>query len=243
MIKKVLSIAGSDSSGGAGIQADISTINRLGGVAMTAITAVTSQDENQVHSVHYIPIEHIKSQIEVTLRGANSIKTGMLCNKEVIGVISNILSGNVPIVIDPVMVSTSGYRLLEEDAVHAIKYLLLPKASLITPNIIEAELLTDSKITNTQDMIKVGQQILLYGAPAVLMKGGHLVKESKISDILVTRDDYYIFSHDYIDTENTHGTGCKLSSAIAYYLAQDCSLYQSVKNSIEYLNKTMRGII
>ena len=238
MTSKILSIAGSDSSGGAGIQADIATISKLGGVAMTAITAVTSQDENKVYDVHYLPIYHIQKQIEVVINRAQAIKTGMLCNAEVINVISELLPDNLPIIIDPVMVSTSGYKLLSKDAVQIMKDKLFAKASLLTPNIPEAELLVGRKISNTEEMIIAGKEILSYGMQAVLMKGGHLIQKNTITDILITKSQVDYFTHNAIYTQNTHGTGCKLSAAIAYYIIK-YSLQQSVQQAIDYVVSTL----
>ena len=184
----ILSIAGSDSSGGAGIQADVSTITKLGGVAMTAITAVTSQDCEGVYDVHYIPCMQIASQIEVTMKKANAIKTGMLCNSDVIKVVSDLLPDDLPVIVDPVIVSTSGCTLLELDAVDLMIDMLFKKALLLTPNIPEAEFLTGDKIRDHQGMVLAAKKILSYGPKGVLVKGGHLIEGNEITDILVTYD-------------------------------------------------------
>lgn len=239
MRKKILSIAGSDSSGGAGIQADIATITSLGGVAMSAVTAVTAQDENFVHAVEYISISVIRKQIEVVIGSADAIKIGMLGNSQILSVVSGFLSKATPIVLDPVIFSTSGYRLLSKDAIYFLKNKLCPEALLVTPNIPEAEELSGVKISSAQDMIVAGQKILKFGAKAVLVKGGHLIQinseSNSISDVLVLDNEQYLFTHDVIKIKTAHGTGCKLSSAIACCLAQGRGLRGSIKCSIKYV--------
>ncbi|MBQ4874913.1 MAG: bifunctional hydroxymethylpyrimidine kinase/phosphomethylpyrimidine kinase [Rickettsiaceae bacterium H1] len=240
MKKKILSIAGSDSSGGAGIQADISTIVNLGGMAMTAITAVTAQDKNKVYDVHFVPLAIIAKQIEVTIGCADAVKIGMLGDIEIIRIASSFLTSSFPVVLDPVMCSTSGYRLLSPDAIDLLKNELLPKSLLVTPNIPEAELLTGFKITNVREMISAGRVILKSGPKAVLVKGGHLIRKNKISDVLVMHDEECIFVHNAINAASTHGTGCKLSAAIACNVAQGKNLKESVSEAIDYVSETLK---
>ena len=209
---------------------------------MTTITAITAQNENKVYDVHFIPIEIIKKQIEVTINCANAIKTGMLGNKEIIEVVTSLLSKNIPIVVDPVMFTTSGYQLISQDAIQILKNKLLPKSLIVTPNIPEAESLSNLKIINTEDMIKAGKEILKFGVKTVLMKGGHLIQKNKISDILISTDEEHFFVHDAIkNTNNTHGTGCKLSAAIACNLAKGKTLRHSIENAIYYVSNCLKN--
>ncbi len=239
MRKIVLSIAGSDSSGGAGIQADIKAITHFGGWPVTSVTAVTAQDEDVVYAVEYVSVNLVKKQIELAIKTVDSIKIGMLGSSAVISTVIELLPNNVPIIVDPVMVSTSGYRLLSEDAVELMKTSLLPRAFVVTPNIPEAELLSGSRIMSREDMVVAGRNILPYGVKAVLLKGGHLIKNKKVFDVLITKDKEYFFTHDAIEAKNTHGTGCKLSAALACNLAQGKSLKQSVVNAMDYVRTSI----
>ncbi len=239
MKKKILSIAGSDSSGGAGIQADITTITKLGHHAMTAVTAITAQDLERVYDTDLVSTQLIKKQIEITLKDAEAIKTGMLGDREIVEVVSQLLPQDIPIVVDPVICSTSGYQLLSTNAIEILKQDLLPKSVIVTPNIHEAEILTGYKITDTRDSIEAGREILKLGPKSVLIKGGHLIQNGKLSDILILNNTEYIFTNDAISTNNTHGTGCKLSAAIASYLAEGIPITENIHKSINYVRGTL----
>ena len=218
---KVLIIAGSDSSGGAGIQADIKTVSALGCYAMTAITAVTVQNTTGVKSIIPIKPKEISNQIEFTARDIkpNAIKIGMLHSAKVISAVMKSLKKiNIKkIVLDPVMVAKGGTKLINNEAIDEIKKKLMKKILLITPNIPEAELLTNTKINSLNDMIKAGQLLINLGAKNVLIKGGHL-KSNEINDILLNKKIIKIFKNKKYKSKNTHGTGCTLSSAIAAFI-------------------------
>ena len=219
---KVLIIAGSDSSGGAGIQADIKTVTTLGSYAMTAITAVTVQNTTGVSSVISIDAKEIEKQILFTCKDIkpDAIKIGMLHSSKVImSVISALKKVKTPkIVLDPVMVTKSGTKLINQKAIEMLKEKLIKKAYLITPNIPEAEILTRTKIRNFEDMIHAANILLNLGAKNILIKGGHL-KTKMIQDIFVNRKEIKIFKNKKFTTKKTHGTVCTLSSAIATYLS------------------------
>tara|TARA_Y100000590_G_scaffold199030_1_gene226082 strand:+ start:1358 stop:2170 length:813 start_codon:yes stop_codon:yes gene_type:complete len=239
---KILIIAGSDSSGGAGIQADIKSVTSLGSYAMTAITAVTAQNTKDLKKITSIPIENIRKQILMILDdiGANGVKIGMLHNTKVIKCIYKILKKYKlkNIVIDPVMISKAGKKLIKDNSVVHLKKLLFPLATIVTPNIPEAEVITGYRIYNKDDMIMAAKKILNMGPKNVLLKGGHL-KNKMIFDILATQKKIVIFSRKKIKTRNTHGTGCTLSSAIATCLSQNKNIYKSCKISISYVNKAI----
>ena len=239
---RVLVIAGSDSGGGAGIQADIKTVTALGGYAATAITAITAQNTLGVFGVHVIPAEMVLQQGRVVLAdiGADAIKTGMLASRAIIETAAALIDeAGVPAVIDPVMVATSGARLIEDDAVWAITRLLLPRAGLLTPNAPEAEALTGLTIETTDDLRRAGEALLKAGAKAVLMKGGHLAGDT-LTDLLMTPSGETSFSGPRIETRNTHGTGCTLASGCATGLAQGRSLEDSVARAWAYLAEAIR---
>ena len=239
---KVLIIAGSDSSGGAGIQADIKTVTALGSYAMTAITAVTSQNTRGVKAIASIPIKNIQTQITMILDdiGTNAVKIGMIHNISVIKCVHKILKKYKlkNIVIDPVMIAKGGTRLINNNSIKYLKKLLLPLCDIITPNIPEAEILTGHSISNKEDMIKAGKKIVSMGAKNVLLKGGHL-KNKMIFDILVSKRGIKIFPKRKIKTRNTHGTGCTLSSALATCLSQKKNIYKSCKISLIYVDKAI----
>ena len=241
---KVLIIAGSDSSGGAGIQADIKTITALGSYAMTAITAVTVQNTTGVKSIIPIDPRIISSQIEFTSQDIkpNAIKIGMLHSTNVIkSVISSLKKIKVnKIVLDPVMVAKGGAKLINDKAIQLLKDKLIKKVFLITPNIPEAEILTNTKIYNTKDMIRAADQLISLGAKNVLIKGGHL-KSKFMSDILVSKKETNFFKNKKYSTNNTHGTGCSLSSAIATYLSCGKLLKKSCELGIKYVNQAIRS--
>lgn len=240
----VLTIAGSDSGGCAGIQADIKSISASGAYAASVITATTAQNTQGVFDIHPIPISHIEKQLDAVLSDIEfgAIKIGMLHSSEVIDAVAKKLSHYKAknIVLDPVMVATSGDRLMVNDAISALKE-FLPKASLITPNIPEAELLIGHSIeldNLESSAIEIGQ---LYNT-SVLLKGGHLdCKENEITDILYIHKDkkVIIIKNPWIDTKNTHGTGCSLSSSIAAFLSLGHSLEDAVKKGCHYINQAI----
>ncbi len=240
---KILIIAGSDSSGGAGIQADIKTVTSLGSYAMTAITALTSQNTMGVKSILSVDSNEIANQIEFTSMDIkpNAIKIGMLQNylvgKTVLKSIKKIKVKKI--ILDPVIVSTSGKTLIDKKSIKFIKNKLIKHVSLITPNIPEAEILSGMKIKNLEDMIKSSKMIVKLGAKNVLLKGGHLNSE-KIYDVLSTKKDITIFKNHKFKTKNTHGTGCTLSSAIATFYSCGKDLKKSCRLAIKYVNSAIR---
>jgi hydroxymethylpyrimidine/phosphomethylpyrimidine kinase len=241
---KVLIIAGSDSSGGAGIQADIKTVTCLGSYAMTAITAVTAQNTTGVKSIVAINPKEISNQIEfsaIDIR-PEAIKIGMLHSKGVIlAVIKSLKKINVKkIVLDPVMVAKGGTRLISNAAITFIKNDLIKKTLLITPNIPEAEILTGIKIKSTDDMIQAGKILIHFGAKNILIKGGHL-KSNQMKDILLNKKMIRIFKSKKYNSKNTHGTGCTLSTAIATYLSCGKDLIKSCELGIKYVNDAIKS--
>ena len=240
---KILIIAGSDSSGGAGIQADIKTITSLGSYAMTAITAVTSQNTTGVKSI--VPIDHkeISNQIEFSAKDIkpDAIKIGMLHSTKVIN--SIIKSLNIikvrKIVLDPVMVAKGGAKLIDDKAINSLKLKLIKKVTLITPNIPEAEILTKTKIRTKEDMIYAANILLQNGAKNVLIKGGHL-KSKFVNDIFVNKSEIKIFNSHRYKTKNTHGTGCTLSSAITTFLSCGKPVKKSCELGIKYVNLAIK---
>ncbi|HUB15572.1 MAG TPA: bifunctional hydroxymethylpyrimidine kinase/phosphomethylpyrimidine kinase [Acetobacteraceae bacterium] len=236
---RVLAIAGSDSGGGAGIQADIKAITALGAYAATAITALTAQNTLGVQGIRIVPPEFIYQQIFVVLDdiGADAVKTGMLGDVTTIETVADALARHaigVPLVLDPVMVAKGGARLLDPGAVHALIRHLLPKAHIITPNLPEAEVLSGRAIPNAAAMHDAAAALLDLGVPAVLLKGGHLPGDTLV-DLLVTRDGTETFSDARIDTRHTHGTGCTMASAIAAGLAQGMTLRDAVVRARAYV--------
>jgi len=239
---KILVIAGSDSSGGAGIQADIKTITALGSYAMTVVTAVTAQNTIEVKKIAPISIKNVYKQMTMILDdiGTDGVKIGMLHNSSVIKCVYKTLKKYKlkNIVFDPVMIAKGGTRLINASSVKYLKKLLLPLSTLVTPNIPEAEVLTGYSILNKEDMIRAAKKILSMGSKNVLLKGGHL-KGKMIFDILATKKRIIIFKKRKIKTKNTHGTGCTLSSALATCLSQKKDIVKSCKISIRYVNKAI----
>jgi len=239
---KVLIIAGSDSSGGAGIQADIKTVTALGSYAMTAITAVTAQNTRGVKKIISIPTKIVQKQITMILDdiGAHAVKIGMIHNAEVIKDVCKTLKKykSKNIVLDPVMIAKSGTKLINDGSIKYLKKLLIPLCTLVTPNIPEAEVLTGYSISSKDDMIKAAKKILNMGPKNVLLKGGHL-KNKMIFDVLVTKKRIKIFKKRKIKTKNTHGTGCTLSSALATCLSQKKNIVKSCKISMRYVNNAI----
>lgn len=242
---RVLTIAGSDSGGGAGIQADLKTVTALGGYGTSAITALTAQNTLGVTGVMPVPPAFIVQQIEVVLQdiGADAIKTGMLHSADVIEAVADALTrlgASVPLVIDPVMVAASGATLLQEEAVTALKESLLPLAGLLTPNLPEAEKLLGHPIKGVEEMRAAAQELRAFGPQAVLLKGGHM-EGNELVDVLATAEGVETFTTTRIPTDHTHGTGCTLASAIATGLAQGLMLRDSVIRARAYLQKAIAG--
>ena len=240
---KVLIIAGSDSSGGAGIQADIKTITALGSYAMTAITAITAQNTTGVKSIVPIPPKEILNQILFTAKDIkpDAIKIGMLHSSKVIEVVINSLK-NIKVnklVLDPVMVAKGGAKLIDDKAINLLKKKLIKRASLITPNIPEAEILTNTIIKNKEDMIFAAYKLIEIGANNVLIKGGHLPLNT-VQDIFVSKSDIKIFNSKRYNTKNTHGTGCTLSSAITTFLSCGKPIKKSCELGIKYVNSAIK---
>ena len=236
-MKKVLTIAGSDSSGGAGIQADIKTMTVNGVYAMSVVTALTAQNTLGVTGISEVSAEFVEKQLDAVFTDIrpDSVKIGMVSSTELIEVIAERLTFYRAdnIVVDPVMVSTSGSQLLKSDAVKALKKRLLPIASLITPNIPEAQVLWGNEIKEKEDMTKAAREISQHFGTAVLLKGGHSLNDA--CDLLYRNGEYKWFEGRRIDNPNTHGTGCTLSSAIASNLAKGFSLDDAVQRAKEYL--------
>ncbi|MGE0323493.1 MAG: bifunctional hydroxymethylpyrimidine kinase/phosphomethylpyrimidine kinase [Polyangiaceae bacterium] len=241
---RVLIVAGSDSSGGAGIQADIKTVSMLGGYAMTAITAITAQNTLEVAEVEPVEGWLIERQIEVCLSdiGADVIKTGMLPTRSAVKAVCKALGGShAPIVVDPVLVATSGGRLADSQVARSIVEDLLPRAALVTPNIPEAIALTGIHVETFDDFGRVADVLLGFGAGAVLVKGGHLESE-RVRDLLRTADgEEYWFESERIDTRSTHGTGCTLASAIACGIGEGHTLRHAVARAREYVLEALRS--
>lgn len=240
---RVLIVAGSDSGGGAGIQADIKAVSAAGGYAATAITALTVQNTLGVSAVHPVPLDIIEGQMRAVLDdiGADAIKTGMLATADVVRLVARVLretAADIPLVLDPVMVATSGDVLLAEDAIAAVREALLPLAALVTPNAPEAEKLTGLKITNPGEQAEAGRALVAAGAKAALVKGGHLTGPV-VHDVLVTSKEMRVFESPRIDTTNTHGTGCTLASAIAARIALGQSLTEAVEGAGRYLHEAI----
>jgi len=239
---RVLILAGSDSGGGAGIQADIKTVTALGGYAATAITAVTVQNTLGVTAAHAIPPAIIEAQARAVLDdiGADAIKTGMLGDVGVVEIVARILDSapGVPAVIDPVMLAKGGHALLADEAVGALRRLLIPRAALLTPNAPEAAALTGLEVATLDDLRTAGQALLALGARAVLMKGGHIDGDAVI-DLLITPDGETQFEAPRIATRHTHGTGCTLASACATGLAQGLPLTEAVARAWAYVQEAI----
>ena len=239
---KVLIIAGSDSSGGAGIQADIKTVTALGSYAMTAITAVTSQNTTGVLSITSLPAEEISKQIEFTSKDIkpDAIKIGMLHSSKVIkSVIKSLNKIKVKkIILDPVMVAKGGAKLIDNKAINLLRVRLIKRVTLITPNIPEAEILTRTKIRNKEDMIFAAHKLINLGAQNVLIKGGH-IKSKLVEDIFLNKSDFKIFTSPRYKTKNTHGTGCTLSSAITTFFSCGKPIKKACELGIKYVNSAI----
>ena len=241
---RVLIVAGSDSSGGAGIQADIKTCTAFGVYTAAAITAITAQNTVGVQRVEAVSADFVAAQMRSVLSdiGADVIKIGMLANADIIKAVADIIineAEDVSVVLDPVMVATSGDKLLEDDAIDAMKELLIPLADVVTPNVDEAEILTGLRPEDANGLSRAGERLLEMGAFAALMKGGHLDSKS-ITDVLVTPEGNHIMSAPRIYSRHTHGTGCTLASAVAALLAQSAPLEVAVREAREFVMEAIR---
>ena len=239
---KILIIAGSDSSGGAGIQADIKTVTALGSYAMTAITAVTTQNTTGVKSIASIAPKEISKQIIFTSKDIkpDSIKIGMLHSTKVIeSVVKSLENIKInKIIFDPVMVAKGGTKLIDDNAIDLLRKNLIKRVSLITPNIPEAEILTNTKIKNKEDMKFAASKLVHLGAKNVLIKGGHL-KSKVVEDIFLNKSDFKIFVSSRYNTKNTHGTGCTLSSAITTFFSCGKPIKKACELGIKYVNSAI----
>ena len=241
---RVLTIAGSDSGGGAGIQADIKAISAMGCYAASAITAITVQNTLGVQAVHPVPLDILQGQIEAVLSdiGADAVKIGMLHSAEVVELVADMLEkySIANVVLDPVMVSTSGHRLIEEDAVDVIKTRLMPLARVITPNLPEAEILAGCSITGEEDFDAVARRLSDNGAVSVLLKAGHLENDELVDYFYNAEEDSMTrLPSRRVHTMNTHGTGCTLSSALAAALAKGEDLTQAAISAKEYISQAI----
>ncbi len=242
-VARVLIIAGSDSSGGAGIQADLKTVMALGGYAGTAITALTAQNTHGVTAIEPASPACVEQQMELFFEdiGVDAVKTGMLFSAPIIRAVTRVLeqrTGLIPLVVDPVMAAKGGAKLLQDDAIHALIHDLLPLAQLVTPNIPEAEIITGMAITTLEDMKRAASLMMEKGCQSVLLKGGHLDGD-RLYDILLTPEDYYVYESMRLHTRHTHGTGCTLASAIATLLAQGERLQEAVPVAREYVRRAI----
>jgi hydroxymethylpyrimidine/phosphomethylpyrimidine kinase len=241
---RVLIVAGSDSGGGAGIQADIKSVTALGGFAMTAVTAITVQNTTGVFDVHPIPLKIIRDQVGCVVGdlGADVIKTGMLGAVDVVETVAealDIYARTIPRVVDPVMVAKGGHPLLEEKAVGAVKTLMIPHCALLTPNAPEAERLTDLSVDGINGQRRAAEKLLRMGAKAVLVKGGHIPGATFI-DLLATHEGERFYEAERIDTTSTHGTGCTLASAISALLAQGVELEEAIERARNYVFEAIK---
>jgi hydroxymethylpyrimidine/phosphomethylpyrimidine kinase len=244
---RVLIIAGSDSGGGAGIQADIKTVTALGGYAATAITALTAQNTQGIFAVLPIDSHFVAEQARWVLTdiGADCIKIGMLHSAATIETVADVLedlAANIPLLLDPVMIAKDGTKLLDPAAIQALKRRLFPRANLITPNLLEAEALTGFKINHSKAIQQAASALLELGPAAVLVKGGHLPGDH-LHDLLVMQDYEESFEARRIPTPHTHGTGCTLASAIATGLAQERALPDAVRRAHAYVQEAIRTAI
>jgi hydroxymethylpyrimidine/phosphomethylpyrimidine kinase len=242
---RVLSIAGSDSGGGAGIQADLKTMSALGCYGMTAITALTAQNTTGVRAIHAVPLQMLGDQIDAVVEdiGVDAVKIGMLHSAPTVRAVAAAIDRHrlERVVLDPVMIATSGATLIDEEAIAVIVRELFPKATVITPNLDEAALLVGRKLHTENDMDAAARRLIELGARAVLVKGGHLAGET-VADLLLVRGGEPVWMRaPRIHTPNTHGTGCTLSSAIASYLALGCFLQDAVHRAREYIRGALEA--
>lgn len=242
---RVLVVAGSDSGGGAGIQADIKAITCLGGFAMTAVTAITVQNTRGVFGVHGVPTGVVVDQIRVVAEdlGVDAVKTGMLGSAEVVRAIADALdahAGDAPRIVDPVMIAKGGHPLLADEAIAAVRARLVPGAALVTPNAPEAARLAETPVDSLDGQRRAAEKLLRMGAKAVLVKGAHL-DGATFSDLLATPEGERLFLRERIETTSTHGTGCTLASAVAALVAQGSALEDAVRDAGEYVRGAIRN--
>lgn len=240
---RILIAAGSDSGGGAGIQADIKTVMALGGYAMTAITALTAQDTHGVQAVMGVPPDFIRLQMRMAFDdiGVDAIKTGMLADAATIDAVCDVLEGKrAPLVVDPVMSAKGGASLQQAEALGQLKRRLVPLATVLTPNVPEAEILTGMTIASEADMHRAAHALLTLGAQAVLLKGGHL-EGPQVVDVLVTATDARVWRSERVVSRHTHGTGCTLASGVATGLGQGLSLHEAVSRARAYVQAAIRS--
>ena len=242
---RVLSIAGSDSGGGAGIQADLKTIGALGCYGMTAITALTAQNTLGVHAIHVVPVQMLTAQIDAVVEdiGVDAVKVGMLHSAETVTAVAAAIDRHAlpNVVLDPVMIATSGAVLIDQDAIVLLVTELFARAAVITPNLDEAALLVGRPLESEADMESAAWQLLAMGARAVLLKGGHLAGDTVSDLLLLPEGDVRWMRAPRIDTSNTHGTGCTLSSAIASHLALGSSLPEAVELAGAYVRCALQA--
>ncbi len=241
----VLTIAGFDSSGGAGIQADIKTISALGCYATSVLTALPIQNTQGVKNIFPIPVKTVAEQLEVVLEDIvpDAIKIGMVHTSALVDTIVSVLEKypNVPVIFDPVMVATSGHRLIEDQTINTLVKKLLPIAAIITPNMDEAAILANTEVKTLEDMKLAGRNIKELGCKNILLKGGHQQTETLISLLLDDANEYHSFSFSKINTNNTHGSGCTLSSAIASLMAQKKSIFEAVELGQQYVFNAIKS--
>lgn len=242
-MKRALTIAGSDSGGGAGIQADLKTFAAHGVYGTSAITALTAQNTRGVSGVHVVPAEFVTLQIEAVVSdiGCDAVKTGMLATSAIVEAVSAAIEAlDLPnLVVDPVMIAKSGDRLLDADATHAVRVTLLRLARVVTPNIPEAEVLSDIQIRSVEDMRAAGRRILAQGCEAVIVKGGHL-GGAESTDVLIEQRKETLLTGARLATPHTHGTGCTFSAALAARLALGDTLDQAARRAKSYVTEAMK---
>lgn len=239
-MKKALTIAGSDSGGGAGIQADLKTFMAFGVFGMSAVTAITAQNTIGVQAVFDLPVEIITAQIKSIVDdiGADAVKTGMLSRPEIVTAVADCIEQYQlnNIVVDPVMIAKSGDPLLSEQARQVVKERMLPIATVITPNLFEAETFLDRKITSVEDMKAAAVELKKLGPQWVVVKGGHAADKAEAVDVVWDGSAFYLLKSQFYDTRNTHGTGCTFSSAIAAGLAKGFQPLQAIRRAKEYIS-------
>ncbi|MBN1233000.1 MAG: bifunctional hydroxymethylpyrimidine kinase/phosphomethylpyrimidine kinase [Candidatus Coatesbacteria bacterium] len=244
-MKTALTIAGSDSGGGAGIQADLKTFSAFKVFGTSVITAITAQNTLEVTGIQQINADIVKAQLDAVLEDIfpDAVKTGMLFNEEIVNTVCGVLERtekHPPLVVDPVMISKSGAILLQNNAIEVVKTRLLPLSRLVTPNIPEAKLLSGIEIRNRDDCKRAAEILLEMGTEAVLIKGGHDSRKI-IEDLLFTRNETECFTHERIYSGNTHGTGCTLSAAITACLAIGYNLTESCRKAIDYVHSAIKS--
>jgi hydroxymethylpyrimidine/phosphomethylpyrimidine kinase len=245
MIGRVLVVAGSDSGAGAGVQADIKTVLALGGYATTALTALTAQNTLGVHEMMAVPPSFVRRQMEVVLDdiGADCIKTGMLHSAATLDVVVEVIAtraAGVPLVVDPVLAASDGTLLLDEAALDAVKSRLIPRATVLTPNLPEAEILTGMTLRDLDDMKRAAEMLATLGSRCVLLKGGHM-SGAMVRDVFFGEEGMAVIESPRIETRHTHGTGCTLAAGIAVGLAQGMAPLAAVRRARLYLTAAIRG--